>query len=87
MKKTQKLMKKMINNKTMIIKTNQTVKLFTNVIKKFQHVMEEQFIKSPLFQLVPYSNVDELTHNDIPKIPTKFFMIHDFKTSFNIIIS
>jgi hypothetical protein len=33
MKKTQKLMKKMINNKTMIIKTNQTVKLFTNVIK------------------------------------------------------
>ena len=33
MKKTQKLMKKMINNKTMIIKTNQTVKLFTNIIK------------------------------------------------------
>ena len=33
MKKTQKLMKKMINNKTMIIKTNQTMNLFTNVIK------------------------------------------------------
>ena len=33
MKKTQKLMKKMINNKTMIIKTNQTINLFTNVIK------------------------------------------------------
>ena len=33
MKKTPKLMKKMINNKTMIIKTNQTMNLFTNVIK------------------------------------------------------
>jgi hypothetical protein len=33
MKKTQKLMKNMINNKNMIIKTNQTMKLFINVIK------------------------------------------------------
>ena len=55
--------------------------VFTNVIKKYQHVMEEQFIKSPLFQLVTYSNLDELTHSDIPKISTNFFIIHDFKKS------
>lgn len=53
--------------------------VFTNVIKKFQHVMEEQFIKSQLFQLVSYSTLDDLVHSDIPKTSTNFFIIHDYK--------